>query len=260
MPVITLLSDFGSLYPAQMKAEILRINPSAVLVDIAHDIPPQDIRAGAFALMISAPHFPEGTIHLAVVDPGVGSARRPIVIESGGHLFVGPDNGLLIPSARRLSSDLTIMEITNSRLFLNVSPTFHGRDIFAPVAAHLSRGMELSEVGDETAHFIELDFGTPAGFDGDKVRGEIVYVDGFGNLITNIPGDLILEKFDYGDMLTVSDVRIPLVHTYSGVDPGELLMLVGSHGFLEIAVNSDSASQILGFDSREMIEISSGPS
>lgn len=254
MPVITLLSDFNSLYPAQMKGVILNINPEVRLVDITHDIPPQDIRTGAFALMVSAPHFPIGTIHLAVVDPGVGTLRCPIVIESGGHLFVGPDNGLLVPAARRMSGDFTARHITNSDLFLDVSSTFHGRDIFAPVAAHLSAGMVTSEVGDFVSDYVELDFGNPT-IDGGKVSGRIIYVDGFGNLITNIPGELILEKAGHIDVLSVGDVMIPMVHTFADVDLGSPLVLVGSHGYVEIAVNSGSAARLLGIGSGDGVEV-----
>ena len=124
MSVISFLSDFGSMYPAQMKGVILGINPDVYLIDIAHNIPAQDIVAGAFVLMSTAAYFPEGTVHLAVVDPGVGTSRRCIIIESGKHMFVGPDNGLLIPAANSLSQDIKVREITNRGLFLNVSSTF----------------------------------------------------------------------------------------------------------------------------------------
>lgn len=254
MAVISLLSDFGQLYPAQMKAVILCINPSTVLVDISHQIPAQDIKAGAFALMVSVPYFPEGTVHLAVVDPGVGTSRRPIVVESGAHLFVGPDNGLLIPAARRLSLDLKIREITNPELFLTPSSTFHGRDIFAPTAAQLSLGMTAVEVGAEIVDFVELDFGTPQVIDG-KVRGQVVYVDSFGNLITNISSEVILNFFKCGDVLHICGISIPLVDTYASVKKGAPLAVVGSHGYLEISINSGSAARLLKFESGDGIEI-----
>lgn len=254
MVVISLLSDFGSLYPAQMKAVIMGMNRHAVFIDITHSIPPQNIKAGAFALQSSVSYFPEGTIHLAVVDPGVGTSRRPIVVKSGGHLFVGPDNGLLIPAARTLSNKLEVREISNTTLFLKVSPTFHARDIFAPVAAHLSKEKEISELGDEISDFVELDFGTPVA-DNDEVAGEIIYVDDFGNLITNIPGKYILELFDHGDVLQVNGRNMPLEHTYANVGTGEALMLIGSHGHLEIAVNSGSAAELLKYKSRDRIDI-----
>lgn len=254
MGVISIISDFGSLYPAQMKAVILGINPDAVLVDITHDIPPQNIKAGAFALMCSVPYFSEGTIHLAVVDPGVGTARRGIVVKSGGHLFVGPDNGLLIPAAYKLSDNLEIREITNNRLFLNVSPTFHGRDIFAPIAAHLSNGMALSEVGNDVSDFVELDMSTPL-IENENVVGAVIYVDDFGNIITNIPGELFMEIVNYGDLLDIAGRKIPLEHTYSNVGIGEGLAIIGSHGYLEIAVNSGSASKQFGYGSNDRVVI-----
>lgn len=254
MAVISLLSDFGHLYPAQMKAVILCINPSAILVDISHEIPAQDIKAGAFGLMVSAPYFPEGTVHLAVVDPGVGTSRRPIVVESGAHLFVGPDNGLLIPTASRLSQDFVVREITNPDLLLNLSSTFHGRDIFAPVAARLSSGMAVIEVGDEIEDFVELDFGVPQVIDG-KVRGHVVFVDSFGNAITNIPGKVILERFKCGDVLDICGISMPLVHTYASVKKGAPLAVVGSHGFLELSVNSGSAVELLKLKAEKSIDI-----
>jgi S-adenosylmethionine hydrolase len=254
MPVISLLTDFMSFYPGQMKAVIIGINPSAVFVDIAHDIPPQNICAGAFALMVSAPYFPAGTVHLAVVDPGVGTSRRSIIVESGGHIFVGPDNGLLIPAARRLSQNFTVREITNSTLFQNVSSTFHGRDIFAPVAAYLSRGMMPAKVGDKCADYIELDFGTPR-FDNNKVLTKVVFIDGFGNVITNIPGELMLKKFDYGDNLRIKNINMPLVHTFADVTSGEPLILIGSHGYLEISVNAGSAAGLLGIGTGDTLKI-----
>ena len=245
MSVISFLSDFGSVYPAQMKGVILNIDPAAVLIDITHDIPPQDIVAGAFALMITIPYFPNGTIHLAVVDPGVGTDRRPVLVESGGHLLVGPDNGLLIPAAYRLSQDVIVREITNKDLFLSVSSTFHGRDIFAPVAAYLSNGLKPSDIGDEIEDYVKLDFATPQVKD-KKVLVHVIFIDGFGNLITNITGEQMLNFVKYGDTLAVSDVTMPLAYTYAQVRRGEMLMLIGSHGYLEISINSGNAAAQLG--------------
>lgn len=246
MSVISLLSDFGSVYPAQMKGVILSIDPTAVLVDIAHDIPHQDIAAGAFALMITIPYFPEGTIHLAVIDPGVGSDRLPVLVESGGHLLVGPDNGLLIPAAYRLSQDIIVRKITNEDLFLTVSSTFHGRDIFAPVAAYLSNGLKPSDIGEVIKDYVKLDFATPQVKD-KRVLAQVIFIDGFGNLITNISGEHMLNFFNYYDKLEVEDRIISLVHTYTQVKSGEILMLIGSHGYLEISINSGNAAAQLGF-------------
>lgn len=254
MAVISLLSDFGDLYPAQMKAVILRINPAAVLVDITHQVPAQDIRAGAFALMISAPYFPEGTVHLAVVDPGVGTSRRSIAVQAGLSFFVGPDNGLLIPAACRSGQELTVREITNQDLLPEPSSTFHGRDIFAPVAARLSSGMAVEMVGDEIRNFVEIDFGAPEVID-RGVRGQVVYVDGFGNAITNIPGKVMFEWFTYGDMLDMCGVNIPFVKTYGSVKKSMPLLVIGSHGYLEISVNSGNAAKLLDLGTESRVDI-----
>ena len=153
--IITLLTDFGDIYPAVMKGTILKIDPDAKIVDISHNIPPQNIRAGAFALMYVAGQFPEGTIHIAVIDPGVGTGRRPIVIKSK-QIFVGPDNGLLIPAARSMG-DFTVYEIPPELCMPPISSTFHGRDVFAPVVAHISKGYDISEFK-QIDDFIEFDF------------------------------------------------------------------------------------------------------
>jgi len=255
MPVITLLSDFGSMYPAQMKGVILRINPDVHLIDITHDIPPQDVQAGAFVLMMAAAYYPKGTVHVAVVDPGVGTLRRSILVESQGQIFVGPDNGLLIPAAIRLSQDITVREITNRKLFLTVSSTFHGRDIFAPVAAHLSKGLSPSDVGKRIDDYIKLDFGVIK-IDGYRITGKVIYMDDFGNIITNIPGEQILKLFNYGDMLTAANTGMPFVRTFADVAHRELLMLIGSHGYLEISVNSGSAVRRLRLQIEDEIQIS----
>jgi len=255
MSVISLLSDFGSVYPAQMKGVILNIDPTAVLIDITHDIPSQDIAAGAFALMITIPYFPKGTIHLAVVDPGVGTNRRPVLVESGGHLLVGPDNGLLIPAAYRLSQDILVREITNRDMFLTVSSTFHGRDIFAPAAAHLSNGLKPSDIGDEIEDYVKHDFASPQVKD-KKVLAQVIFIDGFGNLITNITGEQVLNSFKYGDKLAALGVTMPLVYTYAQVGRGEMLMLIGSHRYLEISINSGNAALQLGLRIGDQLWIS----
>ena len=246
-PIITLLSDFGSLYPAQMKGSILSRARDAVLVDIAHDVPPQDVRAGAFALLISARHFPAGTVHLAVVDPGVGTERLGIVVESGGHLFVGPDNGLLIPAARSLGVPEAWM--LDQAFFEGASPTFHGRDVFAPAAAALASGAAPGSFGPRTA-FKELLMGS-AEISDDWMEAEVVYVDSFGNVITNateIPWDVV----------SLAGRRLQRARTYAEAAPDEPLITIGSHGFAEIAVRGGSAEGLFGLDPGDRILLERG--
>ncbi len=241
--VITLLSDFGDVYQASMKGVILSINPQVNIVDISHSIQPHDIRTGAFILMTAAKYFPSGTVHIAVVDPGVGTKRRALAIkvksESGIHYFIGPDNGLLFPAAKSIG-DAEFHEITNRSLYQrNISNTFHGRDIFAPVGAHISKGLEIDKVGRRIFDFVKLDFGEVKKKD-DYVEGRIIFVDSFGNIVTNIPEGLM--KFQNGDTLEIEGKKIPFLTSYGFCEKGEPLALIGSHGFLEIAVNMGNAA------------------
>lgn len=246
--IVTLLSDFGDAYPASMKGVILNINPSANIVDISHSIPPHDVRAGAFVLMTSAKYFPTGTVHIAVIDPGVGTKRRPIAIraESSDHIvhfFIGPDNGLLIPAARSIG-EIEVYEITNVDLLRSgndISSTFHGRDIFAPVGAHISYGMEIRNVGNGIHDFVDMDFGE------NKIertecliRGKIIFIDSFGNIITNIPAKIV--DLREGDILGIGKKQIKFTRSYGFCKIGYPLALIGSHGYLEIAVNQGNAA------------------
>ena len=185
--LITLLTDFGvrDEYVGCLKGVILGLNPRAVLVDLSHEVPPQDIRAGAFILAATAPFFPTGTIHLAVVDPGVGTSRRPLAARCRGQFWVGPDNGLfhLIFAGQ---GDLEIVSLENPAYFRpQVAATFHGRDLFAPVAAHLSLGVDLRQLGPTVTDPIRLPWPEPT-FTAKIIRGEIIHVDRFGNLVSNI--------------------------------------------------------------------------
>lgn len=245
--VITLLSDFGDVYPASMKGVILVINPSSIIVDISHSIPRHDIRAGAFILMETVRYFPSGTVHIAVVDPGVGTHRRPIVIrarspEGDIHYFVGPDNGLMIPASRKIG-DFEVYELTNKKLFLNnVSDTFHGRDIFAPAGAHISKGFNISETGRRIYDFEDIDPGIGIK-NGDSFCGNVLFIDPFGNIITNISSDIVNLK--YGNILDIQGIKMTFVISYGIGKEGELLALIGSHGYLEIAVNQGNAAALL---------------
>ena len=247
--VITLLSDFGDLYPASMKGVILCINPDANIVDISHSVPAQDIKAGAFVLMTTARYFPSGTVHVAVVDPGVGTHRRAIAIraestEYGVHFFIGPDNGLLIPAAGSIG-DFEVYNISNDALFRDsdVSATFHGRDIFAPVDAHISNGFEIEKVGKRINDYTTLDFGNGVK-NGDIIEGRIIFIDSFGNIITNIQSEIV--DYKSGDLLEIWGEQVTFQSSYGFSSEGEPLVLTASHGYLEIAVNRGSAAQFFG--------------
>ena len=251
MVVITLTTDFGSLYPAALKAVILQINESANIIDITHSIPPADIRAGAFALYSVVEYFPRGTVHVAVVDPGVGTRRRPIAISAGGQYFVGPDNGLLIPAARKLG-EIEVYDIRNENLLRNVSSTFHGKDIFAPIGAYLSNRMQLKEIGNKIDDFVDI-YLEKAEICGNTIKGEVVFIDNFGNIITNIPQEMILKIADYGEDLCVSGNKMPFLRTYGMVRISDVLTLIGSHGFLEISANQGNASRVLEIENHDKV-------
>jgi S-adenosyl-L-methionine hydrolase (adenosine-forming) len=247
-PLITLLTDFGArdAYAASLRGVILSLNPAAVLVDITHEVPRQDIRSGAIILADAAPYFPPNTIHLAVVDPGVGSGRRALAARCRGHYWVGPDNGLFhLIFAQAPGADIVSLE--NSSYFRpQVSATFHGRDIFAPVAAHLSLGVELHRFGPGITDPVSLGFPEPL-FTPAAIRGEIIYVDRFGNLVSNVrAGDLASWLGGRGFSLQVGVINLTRwSRTYADAAPGEFLALEGSHGLVEIACALDNAARQL---------------
>jgi hypothetical protein len=260
MKIITLLTDFGSFYPAQMKGVILsRLGDKAhdiTFVDIAHDIPPQDVRAGAFALLSTVRYFPSGTIHIGVVDPGVGTNRPGLVVESGGHIFVGPDNGLLLPAARSLGAPgnppqaykIVIPQEVLGLGFGSVSAsnTFHGRDIFAPVAALLASGTSPAGMGPRVRPK-DLNFGVAKKTD-KGVEATVIYVDRFGNLILNMR---ILPPFP----VSLKGIRLKPVGTYAQARRIEPLITQGSHGFVEIAVNQGNAAEAFCLKAGDRIEL-----
>jgi len=254
--VITLLSDFGDLYPASMKGVILGISPAANIVDISHHVPRHDVRAGAFMLMACSRYFPSGTVHIAVVDPGVGTKRRAIAVMAGSrgygaHYFIGPDNGLLIPAARSIG-DFEVYEITNKKLFnKEVSSTFHGRDIFAPVGAHISKGIDISDVGKKISDYVDLDFDNGTNME-NSMNGTVIFIDEFGNIVTNIRSSIV--DFQQSDVMEIEGKRIKFQRSYGFCEEGELLALIGSHGYLEIAVNRGNASVF--FDKKQGDDIS----
>ena len=231
-PVITLLTDFGTAdyFVGAVKGAILSVNPRAVIVDITHEIAPQDIEAGAFTLLAAYKTFPAGTIHVGVVDPGVGSERRPIILSANEQFFVGPDNGLFTYICDREPSN-RIVHVSSERYFRPaVSSTFHGRDIFAPVAAALSNGVALEEFGAEINDAVRLpSLETPL---------RIIHIDRFGNCVTNITR---AEKSIVINGQTISEFR----RFYGEGDDESLFAICGSAGFLEISVNGGSAAEIL---------------
>ena len=262
MAIITLLSDFGlkDPYVAEMKAVILAICPEASIVDISHAIEKFDIRMGAFILASAAPYFPQGTIHVAVVDPGVGTKRRPLIVETKRGFYVGPDNGLLMLSARR-EGVCHIYDISNPQYMLpQVSRTFHGRDIFAPAAAHLARGCSPSEFGSEIHDYVLPRFAEPQLIKG-RLFGEVLYTDGFGNIVTNISlKDLKTLGVCEGCLIHVefkaNVLDLKLCSAYGQVPVEKMLAIIGSSNFLEIAANQGNATQMLSVKTEDSVEIS----
>lgn len=241
--VIALLTDFGTsdYFVAAMKGTMLKIAPDAGFVDITHEIPPQDIRSAAFVLGACYRDFPPGTAFLCVVDPGVGSERRAIVVETEDYLFVGPDNGTF--SFVLKETDVRTFEIANDELLPNrVSTTFHGRDIFAPIAAYLSTGLPAEEVGPRIDDPLIREFAAPRSVSENELRGEIIHIDHFGNLVTNFLPDQVA-----GDgVFEVNGRTIERrVDHYAEASRGEVIYVTGSAGFIEISSNLDSAARIL---------------
>lgn len=246
-PVLALLSDFGvrDHYVAAMKAVALGICPDASIVDVTHDIPPQDIAAGAFELAAAAPYFPPRTVFIAVVDPGVGSARQAVAVATKDHLFVAPDNGLLT-RVLQLAPSWRAVVLTNPQYArATISRTFEGRDRFAPAGAWLAAGVPLDALGPPLDRLVTLSLPLPVA-DADGVRGEVVRVDRFGNLITNIDRPS-LERLGMPVRVELDGATaMPLVATYADAPAGTFCALVGSGGYLELSVNGGSAAQTSG--------------
>ena len=232
------------------------LDPTANIADIIHSIPPADILSGAFAIYSTAHLFPDGTVHVGVVDPGVGTDRRAIVIEVAGQYLVGPDNGLLIPAARRMG-DFTTYQITNTEPLEEISRTFHGRDIFAPIGAHLSAGMAIEDIGKVIDDPVEPDNWKVVA-EKDRISGTVLYIDHFGNIITSIPQQIAREFAGHGEKMRAFGKTMPFVGTYADVEQGDLLALVASHGFLEISVNRGNAAEILGVKGHPEVEVRKG--
>jgi len=247
-PIISLTTDFGlrDPYVAEMKAVILRICAEARIVDISHEISKYDVRMGAFALACAAPYFPEGTFHVGVVDPGVGTERQPIIIQTPKGYYVGPDNGVLTLAARNDGGPESIHKIANPKLILpQVSSTFHGRDIFAPAAAHLANGTSPAEFGPKISKINKPAFAQVAR-EREALVGEVIHTDDFGNIITNLqPKDIQITRTQSTINIKIKNTRLglKLCKTYGEVPQHKPLALIGSHNFLEISLNQDNAAK-----------------
>jgi len=257
--IITLLTDFGTedSYVGAMKGVILSINPDATIIDISHQIPPQDIIAGAFVLSQAAPFFPKGTVHIAVVDPGVGGKRKPILIETDKYFFVGPDNGIFDIALQNERIRRKI-HLTNKNYFLGyISSTFHGRDIFSPVAAYLSLGIDPALFGKKIKTLTSLDVKKPFAKDG-KITGRIIHIDRFGNLITNIDEGLLKKVFKNRifEVEVCDNIIKRFVPSYSNAKQGEPIGLIGSSGLMEIAMREKNASIELGIKRGDVVIVS----
>jgi hypothetical protein len=235
--LITLLTDFGAAdsYVAEVKGVILTALPEATLVDVTHQVAPGDVRAGQYLFARTWKRFPAGTVHLVVVDPGVGTARRALAAEADGHLFVAPDNGLL--SSLPESAAFVSLPVTPS-----AAPTFHARDVFAPAAARLAMGVSLDDLGDPVTDPRRTPLPEPR-MDGVALLGEVIYVDRFGTLVSNIPADDV----DPGVRIVVEGNDVgALRRTFGDVEPGQLVAYAGSAGEVEVAVRGGSAARLLG--------------
>ncbi|HEY4481953.1 MAG TPA: SAM-dependent chlorinase/fluorinase [Candidatus Brocadiaceae bacterium] len=288
--VITLLTDFGNqdAYVGIMKGVIAGINPFANIVDICHNVPPQDIFSGAYLLYTSYKYFPKKTIHVAVVDPGVGSRRDIVCVETKDYFFLVPDNGLLSFIVQE-EKPKNIIRVTNNKYFLPLpSSTFHGRDVFAPVAAHLSLGVKPQQLGIKINQLEQLDIPKPVRKKTGQVEGQIIYIDRFGNLITNITKEHLVkgvegqksedrsqklenrikqrkttlkELFSLCNTIETVIGRkkvVGLSNTYLDVNAGEPLVLFGSAGFLEISINQGNAQKYFRVDRGNKIRVEMG--
>jgi hypothetical protein len=252
--MITLSSDFGSPYPAAMKGVLLR-QSDARLVDVTHELPRQDVRAAAFWLRFVLPEFPPA-VHLAVVDPGVGTGRNALVVRAGEHALVGPDNGSLLPPARRLAATQDApVEVFTYAYDEPASTTFHGRDVFAPAAAAVHEAgvdaVESLEPVAPASTYVDRSFPEPVVGD-DGATGEVLVVDDFGNVVTNLPGDVLADR----TVVEVNGDRVPVVRSFAGVDPGGRLVTVGSHSYVECDVNRGRGDEAFGLAPGDEVRLS----
>jgi S-adenosylmethionine hydrolase len=248
-PLVTLTTDFGqgSSYVAAMKGVLLGVNPRARLLDLSHAIPPQDLRYASFFLRAAVPYFPPDTLHVVVVDPGVGTERAILYAEVGGQRLLVPDNGCWTGLAELHGPPARVLRLAEPRWWRpEVSATFHGRDIFAPAAGHLSLGLDPGLLGPPAADWVRLEL--PAAVLGEQVlEGEVAFIDPFGNLLTNIPGEALRRWEGRALEVRVGGERVTRqVRTYGEAEPGSLVVLVSSVGTLEVAVSHGRAAGRLG--------------
>jgi len=256
-PILTLTTDFGlsDHYVGTMKGVILSICPAAQIVDISHDVKPFEIGEGAYAIAQAYRYFPKKTVHVVVVDPGVGTARRPILMETAGQYFVAPDNGVLATIYGREEHKIRL--ISNERYFLKpVSRTFHGRDIFAPVAAHLASGEPPSRMGKVVKDYLRPVFEKPQRTGKRTWMGRILRIDRFGNIVTNFhEGEFPdLEQRNFTLMVGLCAVEV-MARSYAECGPGELFAIVGSGGYVEVSVGQGSAAGLIGCESGAAVEL-----
>ena len=260
--LVTLTSDFGTrdAYVGAMKGVVLSIAPQLRVHDVAHQIEPQNVEHGATVLRGACPYFPTGTVHVAVIDPGVGTERAPVVIVAGGHAFVGPDNGLFGPVVARLGGLQGAHRIERHGALARYLPrhrssTFEGRDLFSPVAAVLAAGLLAPSAVGPTHALVQLPGTEPVRVPGG-IEGQIAYYDHFGNAITNVTAQHLADLGpDARDVRLPGGVRVALHATYGDAAPGEILAVIGSEGFLEIAVRDGSARARLALDTGSTIRI-----
>lgn len=259
-PIITLTTDFGlkDPYVAEMKAVILNLSPNVEVVDISHQIEKFSVKMGAYVLSSVALYFPKGTIHVAVVDPGVGTERQPILIQTENGYLIGPDNGVLALTVRNTAGRKRVRRIVNKKLMMsNVSNTFHGRDIFAPAAAHLANGVSPDEFGPEISQIVTPGFAKIVRRKGMLV-GEVIYIDDFGNIITSFGEEEIgFMKSERTIDLKLKNARLRLkfCKTYGEADLKEPMALIGSHNFLEISINQGNAAKVFKIKSGDKITL-----
>ena len=260
-PVIVLMTDFGlsDTYVGQMKGVIHSIAPSAHIIDLTHAISPQNIAQGAFLLGTSAPFFPEGSIFVSVVDPGVGTARRAIAIQTERHTFLAPDNGLLTTILQKEQVKRCIsINITEKRYILtSVSSTFHGRDVFSPAAAHLAIGVPVQELGEESdpAGCTRIHIPDCTSSDsGHSWEGSVIFTDHFGNLVTSLDSEQLDRSIQW--IVSAGELQLPLSATYGDVADQQPLAYRGSFGMIEIGIRNGNASELLGIKDGDRVNVS----
>ena len=260
--IITILTDFGQrdAYVAAMKGTILELAPNANIIDIAHDLTRYNIIQAAFILLNASQYFPINTIHLVVVDPGVGTERRRIIVQGNRSYYVGPDNGVLSLAIQEEGLKKIVLITERKYMRSHVTATFEGRDIFAPVAAHLAQGVPIENFGQTIDHMIQLRISQPL-ISNHHISGEIIHTDGFGNIITNINYSQIQDLITFGKkyQVTINQITktMKCMKSYGYVSPGELIIIHGSSNYMEISVNQGNAQKLFNAMTGDPIAITS---